>query len=204
MKKFLFTSLMTLLGTQALQAKTTEYFDRPVGESTIVETRIVKDRSMSFTLDVLQLAKLTLAGEYALRLSENVALLVPVQIGGQLHQTRVNNLDNTNYSLALGTGLGARFYLTGAAMGSGFYLQPIATVAWNRALSTEVDSLKVNADLLAGYSWVWHTGFTMNIAAGLDYQFATLLEKGSDKLVQVGDMEHTLHPTMSLAFGYTW
>jgi len=69
-----------------------------------------------------------------------------------------------------GFGVGAAFYITGTAP-EGFRFSVDAAPGFVTAESSKSDAtaFMFNGRAMLGYNWVWHSGFTLGLNAGIQY-----------------------------------
>ncbi|MBL4818358.1 MAG: hypothetical protein JKY15_03885 [Deltaproteobacteria bacterium] len=186
MKKLVFVMMAMLLASGAVFAESAK--------------GVSQKRDMAITWNPLSLLGLTLAGSYGIALHEKVALIVPLGLTYVNAGVKTDTGSSSSYLFGIQSGLGARFYLSGAAFQDGLYIQPNASIGWLKFGSSGGSSLTLGANALFGYSWVWDSGFMMNLAGGAGYVYSSI---GTDSNAGALKIDGIL-PALEFAIGYAW
>lgn len=158
------------------------------------------NRNMAFTWNPLSLLALTFSGSYGIGVSEKVALIVPLDLMYVATGVSDGNNSASGYLFGISSGLGVRFYFTGGAFEDGFYIQPNGHIGWLKFGSNGLNALLIGGNALLGYSWVWDSGFIMNLAGGAAYYHTSV---GTDSKAGVFNISGVL-PAVEFAIGYAW
>ena len=158
------------------------------------------DRDMAITWNPLSLLGLTLSGSYGIAVSDRVALIVPLGITYVFSGVGDSQSSASSYLFGISSGLGARFYFTGGAFEDGFYIQPNASIGWMKFGAGGVNALFAGGNAVLGYSWVWDSGFMLNLAGGAGYHYVSA---NTDSKAGVFAL-HGILPAIEFAIGYAW
>jgi hypothetical protein len=161
-------------------------------------------RTMSVMWNPLSLLTLTLSGSYGFAVGEKVALIVPLSLT-YVSSGVSNEQSSASVSLfGIESGLGVRFYFAGQAFADGFYIQPNFGIGWLRFGSSGSyngsNALAIGGNALLGYSWVFDSGFTMNLAGGAGYAHSSVDTKSSAGAFKI----EGVRPALEFAIGYSW
>ncbi len=189
MKKIVVASVLALFVVQGA-----------IAGNTAVSDTVKKDKNMAVTWDPLSLIALTLSGSYGVGLTDKIALIVPLGITYVGTSIKYDNSKSSSYLLGIHTGLGARFYFSGGAFKDGFYIQPNFSFGWLKFGDSGVNAISVGGNALLGYSWVWDSGFIMNLAGGVGYSHSSVDTDASAGALKI---EGVL-PALEFAIGYAW
>lgn len=108
----------------------------------------------------------------------------------------------------IGGGLSAKFFLTGKVFQDGWYIEPGIAASFSpfgreRVAHTKDEWItllrwSLTPSLLAGYTWVWDSGFSINFGLGIGYGFhfakTEFLADNGTHTAFLGD----------LSFGWVW
>jgi len=184
-------SLSTLLSTSSFAAKK----NAPLTPYQIENI----NRTNSISIYPLGLMVGRFGADYAFEVSDHVALKFGA---GGLYSWAGKD----NSILNIGPNFGARFFLSDTAFNSGWYVEP--TIGFNYASVKSpdfgaADGWKFGAQAVGGYAWYWDSGFTMSLAAGLDYSAysGNIQALGVN---QLGAWALVPHPTVDFSLGYSW
>ncbi|MES2504227.1 MAG: hypothetical protein V4534_05040 [Myxococcota bacterium] len=165
------------------------------------EESYTEDRSLQIMWNPLSLLGLTFGSSFGIRVADKVALVIPLEltyIGGSVTYGD-NNQNSASYVFGVNSGLGARFYFSGGAFRDGFYVQPMVNLGWMQ-FGSRNSAFLVGGTAMLGYSWVWDSGFTLNLAGGARYVYLTTKAEAKNDIFAL----HGIVPAFEFAIGYSW
>ncbi len=150
--------------------------------------------------------------DFSFSIARNVMFVASFS-GAIAHPALQGWLQNSNFAWSLGVAPGVRFNLTGDAFQNGWYFNsqiyfgyysmryleyryppsqdPVVT-------SKQTRGLMMIPTISAGYTWVWESGLTLLLGAGLKYAIA--LPKPEQHMVLFAGIA----PILDAAIGYSW
>ncbi|MEI6806751.1 MAG: hypothetical protein WCK49_09650 [Myxococcaceae bacterium] len=187
MRKIVSLLLVGLLVSGSVFAKNAKEVEKP-------------RRDMAVTWNPLSLLMLTASGSYGIALGERLALIIPLSLTYVSTGISDNSSSASSYLFGVSSGAGLRFYFSGGAFEDGFYVQPNVSIGWLKFGSDGANSLSIGANALLGYSWVFDSGFMMNLAAGAGYTHSSVKTDSSAGAFKISGV----FPALEFAIGYAW
>lgn len=100
----------------------------------------------------------------------------------------------------LGIGVSTKFFLSGTAISDSWYVQPQVNFGYEKFTEKGVWALSPSA--IVGYTWVWDSGFLINLGGGLQYKGAFVGSSfWKDKK---GTFNHGLAPAAEFSLGWAF
>ena len=188
MKKYLSSLLVVLMISGSVLA--VEASDKSAEKS---------KKTMAIAFNPLGLLFLTLSGSYGIAVSDKIALMVPLNLTYlSASVTYGSGKKSSDYLFGIGSGFGARFYLAGQTF-DGLYLQPMGEIYWY-SFGGSASALGLVGYGMLGYSWLWDSGFNLNLAGGAGYHYmSTKAEAKGDLFSLTGIL-----PALEFSIGYAW
>ncbi len=144
------------------------------------------ERTMNISLAPLKAVAGTASLVYQAKLSDYLALTVPLQfsyhwpVGVSLKLFKVGTeIEETKKPISYGAGLGARFLLAGNGLNDTFYVEPRAAFSYNQLgytiaganIGSAFERYQLGPELRFGWDWYYDSGLYVNLGFGLGYSF---------------------------------
>lgn len=166
------------------------YFTHPCFAEDKEPEQTSKEKKMNVMVSPLGLLIGALGAEFNFGVSEKITL----GLGGDWFHI-------TNHSLSANGGgahLRMNYFLSGPRFGDSWYVSPKVT---SEHVSVEGVGVKgASFAGLIGYSWLYQSGFNMNLAGGIAY---STIKVSSLNGVDIGRISGT-HGTFEFNLGYAW
>jgi|GEM_PF-4216561 len=181
MKKYVYSIIAALCMSSTSFATAPDYI------STVYDAGA--NRSMAVSLSPLQLMMMSLDAKVLFKLSDDLALTIPVV----LQFVPENNIFKTKDILFTSAGAGVRYHFSGdGALQSGFFLEGSLALGYSQITaqqSASHTSLFLRPTATLGYSWAFDSGFALNIAVGgyYNHSFSPEAHARSNALTLIPD-----------------
>jgi hypothetical protein len=126
--------------------------------TTIVST----PKTYSATVNPLGLLINQIGGKFSLKLTENIALTIPVVV----YYSGYYSTNAFPISWGITAGVGAKFFIGTNVFETGWFVEPSMRFGFSQTLAN-VNSFFMAPGVIGGYGWVWDNGFTLNAGAGM-------------------------------------
>lgn len=149
-------------------------------------------KKMELSVNPLQLLLGSLPLTFRVALSEKVALSLSAQ-------GRFLSLGGDTNFYGGGGGVGVKFYLSGAAIEDSWYIEPALYFSYVGTGGKGFWAL--SPSVIGGYTWVWASGFLINLGLGAQYaiNMGDTLYKGKKPFGT-----HGILPTGEFSLGWAW
>ena len=98
-----------------------------------------------------------------------------------------------------GGGISAKFFLNGTAISDSWFVEPAIGAGYSNY--NGVGYWSISPRVIAGYTWVWDSGFLINLGIGAEYTHA-FVDKGVFGKHSYGF--HGIWPTGEFSLGWAW
>lgn len=171
---------------------------KPASETPSMETEIKSDKSVNVRINPLGLLLGVLSGDVDFSISRKFT------VGPSLSYYSASLLGTK----LTGFGIGARgnYYLSGDAMTDSFILGPNVGMSLFSISSGTASASTVGFYMggIAGYQWVWQSGFNINLGLGANYYIQSASAKASDGTSLSVPGFHGIGPTGELTIGWAF
>ncbi len=159
-------------------------------------TQDVRDpvKNMEISINPLQLFLGTIPLTFRVAVTNRLAIGINVQ--GQFF-----GFGKDTKVWSVGGGLSTKFFLSGTAISDSWYVEPQFGASY-----TDLDSKDLKGKfwtltpaVIAGYTWVWNSGFVINLGLGAQYKIA-LIDKGKETPFGISG----ILPTGEFSLGWAW
>ncbi|MEI6790156.1 MAG: hypothetical protein WCK42_03125 [Myxococcaceae bacterium] len=156
-------------------------------------------RNMAVTVNPLAMVFLKPSIDFQLGVTHKIALVFPLRMQFLTGTISINKGPDLSANVfGVGTGIGAKLFITGQAFEDSLYIQPMVIIGW---LGVDKESfVMLSGSLLAGYGWVFNSGFSLNIGLGIQYIYTNVQIKSSVPTVAFNG----LFPDAEFSLGYSW
>lgn len=158
-----------------------------------VNAHAVSVKSMELTVNPLQLLNGKLPLAFRMGLTEKMAL--GLHFHGRFYSY------GTSPMHGLGGGLSLKFYLSGQAISDSWYLEPAIFGEFNMPRGRD-RFWGIIPTVIGGYTWVWDSGFVINLGLGAAYGHNFVESAYWDKHRPYG--VQGLMATGEFSIGYSW
>jgi hypothetical protein len=159
----------------------------------LLNTSLCAEKAFEFALNPIPLINGKLPLTLRVALSQKMALGLHFQ--GRFFSYGVSPVHG------LGGGISFKFFLNNRAIDDSWYLEPTLSADFNKPGNVG-GFWGITPTLMAGHTWVWTSGFVINLGVGVSYSHNFISSKFWTSNESYGIQG--LMPTGELSIGYAW
>lgn len=147
-------------------------------------------KNMDISVDPASLLMGTIPVRFSFGVTDNIA------VGVRAYGTFFGIGEQT--VVGFGGALDAKFYLSGKTFEDGWYVKPSLQAGYRSVLGLK--GPRIAAFAIAGYGWVWPSGFSLELGGGISYSHWFVENKNANWIFGVEGLSPTLDFSLGWAF----